>query len=109
MTSGAMRNDIGSKIAIVGSAAPSRSRPTSARRRCSWAPPRRFAAMRDAGIGAGRRALFTGRARRPMVLQYNQALLNELKISPTFNSEVTPHGAGAIGTLQLAAVHCTPA
>jgi acetyl-CoA acetyltransferase len=39
-----------------------------------------------------------------MVLQYNQALLNELKIGPTFNSEVTPHGAGAIGTLQLAAV-----
>jgi acetyl-CoA acetyltransferase len=39
-----------------------------------------------------------------MVLQYNQALLNELKIGPMFNSEVTAHGGGALGTLQLAAL-----
>ena len=44
-----------------------------------------------------------------MVLQYNQALLNELKIGPTFSSEVTSHGAGALGTLQLGAWRCIPA
>ena len=64
------------------------------------------AAMRRAGIArkdVG--ALFTGRTPQAyMVLQYNQALLNELKIGPTFNSEVTAHGGGALGTLQLAAL-----
>ena len=63
-------------------------------------------AMRNAGIArkdVG--ALFTGRTPQAyMVLQYNQALLNELKIGPTFNSEVTAHGGGALGTLQLAAL-----
>jgi len=50
-------------------------------------------------------ALFTGRTPQSyMVLQYNQALLNELKIGPTFNTEVTSHGGGALGTLQLAAL-----
>jgi acetyl-CoA acetyltransferase len=39
-----------------------------------------------------------------MVLQYNQALLNELKIGPMFCSEVTSHGGGALGGIQLAAV-----
>ena len=63
-------------------------------------------AMKSAGIArkdVG--ALFTGRTPQAyMVLQYNQALLNELKIGPTFNSEVTAHGGGALGTLQLAAL-----
>ncbi len=63
-------------------------------------------AMRQAGIKRHEvGALFTGRTPQAyMVLQYNQALLNELKIGPTFNSEVTAHGGGALGTLQLAAV-----
>ena len=29
-------------------------------------------------------------------MQYNQSLLNELKIAPIFNSEITAHGAGAL-------------
>ncbi len=63
-------------------------------------------AMRNAGIARKEvGALFTGRTPQAyMVLQYNQALLNELKIGPTFNSEVTAHGGGALGTLQLAAL-----
>ena len=63
-------------------------------------------AMRDAGIARKEvGALFTGRTPQAyMVLQYNQALLNELKIGPTFNSEITAHGGGALGTLQLAAL-----
>ena len=63
-------------------------------------------AMRKAGIQRGQvGALFTGRTPQAyMVLQYSQALLNELKIGPMFASEVTSHGGGALGTLQLAAV-----
>lgn len=62
------------------------------------------AAIRDAGLQ--RRdigAFFTGRCPTSYrTLQYNQTLLNELKIAPTFNTEVTAHGAGALGTLELA-------
>lgn len=63
-------------------------------------------ALRNAGISRTEvGALFTGRTPKSyMVLQYNQALLNELKIAPTFSSEVTTHGAGALGTIQLAAL-----
>ena len=65
-----------------------------------------IAALRQAGIT--RRdvgALFTGRTPQAyMVLQYNQSLLNELKIGPMFSSEVSSHGGGALGTLQLAAL-----
>ena len=65
-----------------------------------------IAALRQAGIT--RRdvgALFTGRTPQAyMVLQYNQSLLNELKVGPMFSSEVTSHGGGALGTLQLAAL-----
>lgn len=63
-------------------------------------------AMQAAGITRGQvGALFTGRTPQSyMVLQYNQALLNELKIGPTFNTEVTAHGGGALGTLQLSAL-----
>ncbi|PZW39306.1 acetyl-CoA acetyltransferase [Humitalea rosea] len=62
-------------------------------------------AMAAAGIGRHEvGALFTGRTPQSyMVLQYNQSLLNELKIGPTFSSEMTSHGGGALGTLQLAA------
>jgi len=62
-------------------------------------------AMAAAGIGRHQvGALFTGRTPQSyMVLQYNQSLLNELKIGPTFCSEMTSHGGGALGTLQLAA------
>lgn len=50
-------------------------------------------------------ALFTGRTPQAyMTLQYSQGLLNELKLAPTFCSEVTSHGGGALGTLQLAAL-----
>ena len=65
-----------------------------------------LAAMRQAGIkrtDVG--ALFTGRAPMEyMTLQYNQSLVNELKVGPTFTSEVTSHGAGGLGTLQLGAL-----
>jgi acetyl-CoA acetyltransferase len=63
-------------------------------------------AMRQAGIGRSDvGALFTGRTPQAyMVLQYNQSLLNELKIGPMFSSEVSSHGGGALGTLQLAAM-----
>lgn len=62
-------------------------------------------AMAQAGIGRHQvGALFTGRTPQSyMVLQYNQSLLNELKIGPMFSSEMTSHGGGALGTLQLAA------
>ncbi len=62
-------------------------------------------AIRAAGIKRDQvGALFTGRTPQSyMTLQYNQSLLNELKIGPTFNTEVTAHGGGALGTLQLAA------
>ncbi len=67
------------------------------------------AALRQANIQRHQvGALFTGRTPQSyMVLQYNQSLLSELKIGPTFNTEVTAHGGGALGTIQLAslAVH----
>ena len=47
--------------------------------------------------------LFTGRMPRSyMSLQYNQSVLNELKIAPMLSTEVTAHGAGALGTIELA-------
>lgn len=61
-------------------------------------------ALRDAGVA--RReigALFTARCPSSYrTLQYNQTLLNELKIAPSFTTEVTSHGAGALGTLEFA-------
>ncbi len=63
-------------------------------------------AMREAGIGrADVGALLTGRMPRSYcTLQYNQSVLNELKITPMISTEVTAHGAGALGTIQLAAM-----
>ena len=62
------------------------------------------AAIKAAGIKRGQiGAFFTGRCPTSYrTLQYNQTLLNELKIAPVFNTEVTAHGAGALGTIELA-------
>lgn len=60
-------------------------------------------ALKDAGIDRTRvGALFTARTPRAyMTLQFNQTVLNELKIAPMFSSEVTAHGAGALGAIEL--------
>ncbi len=100
-----MRTDIGSKIAIVGIGRAIAGKSDERKTPLQLGAAAAVAAMKQARIArqdVG--ALFTGRTPQAyMVLQYNQALLNELKIGPTFNSEVTSHGAGALGTLQLAA------
>jgi acetyl-CoA acetyltransferase len=63
-------------------------------------------AMRAAGID--RRdvgAVFTSRA--PMsytAMEWNMRIVNELKIVPRLSSEITVHGAGALGTWQYAAM-----
>jgi acetyl-CoA acetyltransferase len=64
------------------------------------------AAMKDAGITREMiGAVFTGRSPSSYhVYQFNQRVMNELKISPTLTSEITSHGAGALGALQYAAM-----
>src|SRR5690242_17338875 len=64
------------------------------------------AAMKDAGITREQvGALFTGRSPSSYhVWQFNQRVVNELKVSPTMTSEITSHGAGALGSLQYAAL-----
>lgn len=59
--------------------------------------------LRETGVDRTRLgALFTGRMPRSyMTLQYSQSLVNELKIAPMFSTEVTSHGGGALGTIQL--------
>jgi acetyl-CoA acetyltransferase len=59
--------------------------------------------MRETGVDRTKiGALFTGRMPRSyFTLQYSQSVVNELKIAPMFASEVTSHGGGALGTLQL--------
>ncbi len=102
-----MRTEIGSKIAIVGIgrslAFKSDGTPRTPLQLGATAA---VEAMRKAGIKRGQvGALFTGRTPQSyMVLQYNQSLLNELKIGPTFNSEMTAHGAGALGGIEVAAL-----
>ncbi len=61
-------------------------------------------AIEQAGIKRGQiGAFFTARCPASYrTLQYNQSLLNELNIAPICNSEITAHGAGALGTLQFA-------
>ena len=61
-------------------------------------------AMKEAGIDRTMvGALFTARSPRAyMTLQFNQSVLNELKIAPMFSSEVTAHGAGALGAIEFA-------
>lgn len=63
-------------------------------------------AMKDAGITREQvGALFTGRSPTTYsVRQFNQRVVNELKVSPTLTSEITSHGAGALGALQYAAM-----
>lgn len=65
-----------------------------------------IAAMKDAGIGREQvGALFTGRSPASYcVSQFNMRVVNELKICPSFTSEITSHGAGALGTLEYAAM-----
>lgn len=49
-------------------------------------------------------ALFTGRSPQAyMALQYNHVLLNELALEPDYTSEITSHGAGALGSIAYAA------
>ncbi len=62
------------------------------------------ALLRETGVPRSRiGGLFTGRMPRSyMSLQYSQSVLNELKITPTLSTEVTSHGAGALGTIELA-------
>lgn len=61
-------------------------------------------ALRDAGVSrTDVHALFTGRSPQAYTaMQYNQLLLSELKLEPSFNTMVTAHGAGAIGSIALA-------
>lgn len=102
-----MTQGIGSQVAIVGVGRALAHRDDADRKTpLQLGAMAAVAAMHDASIKRGQvGALFTGRTPQSyMVLQYNQALLNELKIGPTFNSEVTAHGGGALGTLQLAAL-----
>lgn len=63
-------------------------------------------AMADAGIGrADVQMLLTGRAATAdLIPQVNMRVLNELKVAPRYSTEVTVHGAGAIGMLALAAM-----
>ncbi len=102
-----MRTEIGSKIAIVGigraMAFKSDGAPKTPLQLGAVAATE---AMRKAGIKRHQvGALLTGRTPQSyMVLQYNQSLMNELKIGPTINSEMTAHGAGALGGLQVAAM-----
>jgi hypothetical protein len=43
-------------------------------------------------------AVFTGRSPSSYhVYQFDQRVMNELKVSPTLTSEITSHGAGALG------------
>lgn len=101
------RTDLGSKVAIVGigralakKSDPEPKTPLQLGARAA------IDAMRQAGIGRHQvGALLTGRTPQSyMVLQYNQSLMNELKIGPTFCSETTNHGAGALGALEVAAL-----
>ena len=63
-------------------------------------------AMEDAGITRDQvGGVLTGRAPRSYdVRQLNMRVLNELKVAPVFTTEVTAHGGGALGTLELASM-----
>jgi acetyl-CoA acetyltransferase len=101
-----MTTNIGGRIAIVGiGRAMTRREDAALRTPLQLGAEAAVLAMRSAGVTRSQiGALFTGRTPQSyMVLQYNQSLLNELKIGPMFSSEITSHGGGALGTLQLAA------
>ncbi len=102
-----MRNSLGCSTAIVGIGRAMVHRADAERKTplqlgaTAAAEALRKAGIKRSDVGA----LFTGRTPQAyMVLQYNQALLNELKIGPMFSSEVSSHGGGALGTLQLGAL-----
>ena len=100
-------NKLGNSCAIVGIGRAMAHRDDTARKTpLQLGAVAAVAAMKQAGIKRDQvGTLFTGRTPQAyMVLQYNQALLNELKIGPMFDTEVTSHGGGALGTLQLAAL-----
>ncbi len=102
-----MQTSLGGSTAIVGIGRAMAQRSDAERKTpLQLGATAAIAALRQAGIT--RRdvgALFTGRTPQAyMVLQYNQSLLNELKIGPMFSSEVSSHGGGALGTLQMAAL-----
>lgn len=63
-------------------------------------------ALEQAGVGRQDIGiLLTARAPQAYeVRQFNMRMLNELKIVPTFTSEVTAHGAGALGMVQFASI-----
>lgn len=63
-------------------------------------------ALKDAGVTREQiGALFTARSPSSYhVWQFNQRVVNELKVCPTLTSEITSHGAGALGSLQYAAM-----
>ena len=102
-----MRNSLGCSTAIVGIGRATVHREDAVRKTplqlgaTAAAEALRKAGIKRSDVGA----LFTGRTPQAyMVLQYNQALLSELKIGPMFSTEVSSHGGGALGTLQLGAV-----
>jgi len=102
-----MRNTLGCSTAIVGIGRAMVHREDAQRKTpLQLGATAAVEAMRKAGIQRSDvGALFTGRTPQAyMVLQYNQSLLSELKIGPMFSSEVSSHGGGALGTLQLAAL-----
>src|SRR5687768_12451340 len=105
-----MRNSLGCSTAIVGIGRAMVRREDAERKTpLQLGATAAAEAMRKAGIKRSDvGALFTGRTPQAyMVLQYNQALLNELKIGPMFSTEVSSHGGGALGTLQLGALAVT--
>lgn len=102
-----MKNRLGGSTAIVGIGRALTTRADTERQTpLQLGAKAAIDAMRQAGIGRNDvGALFTGRTPQAyMVLQYNQSLLNELKVGPMFSSEVSSHGGGALGTLQMAAL-----
>lgn len=102
-----MHTDIGSRTAIVGVGRAMTHRGDAERKTpLQLGAMAAVEALRNAGINRTQvGALFTGRMPQAyLVLQYNQALLSELKIGPMFSSEVTSHGGGALGSLQLGAL-----
>ncbi|MPZ24879.1 MAG: thiolase family protein [Micromonosporaceae bacterium] len=63
-------------------------------------------AVADAGISRSQiGAVLTTRAPRSYdVRQFNMRVLNELKVAPSYTSEITAHGAGALSMLQIASM-----
>ena len=99
-------NKLGNSCAIVGVGRAMVHRDEERKTPLQLGAVAAVAALKQAGIKRDQvGTLFTGRTPQAyMVLQYNQALMSELKIGPMFDTEVSSHGGGALGTLQLAAL-----